>query len=130
MAVSDKDGGIYNPKGLDVNDVLEHVKKEKFLKTYAQADKVTTARLTELDDSALPPGDVDVRVEYSSLNYKDALVLLGQGNLVKTYPHVGGIDFAGRVIESRDARYHPGQAVVLTGWRVGEVRWRGQDGEA
>jgi acrylyl-CoA reductase (NADPH) len=64
-------------------------------------------------------------VEWADLNYKDALVLSGQGNLVKSYPHVGGIDFAGRVVESRDPRYHPGQAVVLTGWRVGETRWGG-----
>lgn len=74
---------------------------------------------------ALPAGDVLVGVEWAGLNYKDALVLAGQGNLVKAYPHVGGIDFAGRVVESRDGRYHPGQAVVLTGWRVGETRWGG-----
>ncbi len=78
-----------------------------------------------LDESALPEGNVLVSVEWAGLNYKDALVLSGQGNLVKTWPHVGGIDFAGRVVESRDARYHPGQAVVLTGWRVGETRWGG-----
>lgn len=78
-----------------------------------------------VDDSALPDGDVLVSVEWAGLNYKDALVLSGQGNLVRNYPHVGGIDFAGRVVESRDGRYHPGQAVVLTGWRVGETRWGG-----
>ncbi len=78
-----------------------------------------------VDDSALPDGDVLVAVEWAGLNYKDALVLSGQGNLVRNYPHVGGIDFAGRVVESRDARYHPGQPVVLTGWRVGETRWGG-----
>lgn len=76
-------------------------------------------------DDQLPEGDVLVGIEWSGLNYKDALCLTGQGNLVKSYPHVAGIDFAGRVIESRDARYHPGQAVVLTGWRVGETRWGG-----
>ncbi len=78
-----------------------------------------------VDDSALPDGDVLISVEWAGLNYKDALVLSGQGNLVRNYPHVGGIDFAGRVVESRDGRYHPGQAVVLTGWRVGETRWGG-----
>jgi acrylyl-CoA reductase (NADPH) len=77
------------------------------------------------DESALPAGNVLVAVEWAGLNYKDALVLSGQGNLVRNYPHVGGIDFAGRVVESSDARYHPGQAVVLTGWRVGETRWGG-----
>lgn len=78
-----------------------------------------------IDESALPEGNVLVAVEWAGLNYKDALVLSGQGNLVRNYPHVGGIDFAGRVVESRDARYHPGQPVVLTGWRVGETRWGG-----
>lgn len=76
-------------------------------------------------DDLLPEGEVLVAVEWSGLNYKDALCLNGLGNLVKDYPHVAGIDFAGRVIESRDARYHPGQAVVLTGWRVGETQWGG-----
>jgi acrylyl-CoA reductase (NADPH) len=78
-----------------------------------------------IEESALPKGNVLVAVEWAGLNYKDALVLSGQGNLVRNYPHVGGIDFAGRVVESSDARYHPGQPVVLTGWRVGETRWGG-----
>lgn len=78
----------------------------------------------QLDDG-LPEGDVLVGIEWAGFNYKDALVLTGQGGLVDTYPHVGGIDFSGRVIESRDARYHPGQAVLLTGWRVGETQWGG-----
>ena len=73
----------------------------------------------------LPEGEVLLAVEWSGLNYKDALCLTGRGNLVRTYPHVAGIDMAGRVVESRDARYHPGQAVLLTGWRVGEIRWGG-----
>jgi acrylyl-CoA reductase (NADPH) len=73
----------------------------------------------------LPEGDVLVGVEWAGFNYKDGLVLSGLGNIVRTYPHVGGVDFAGRVIESRDRRYHPGQAVILTGWRVGEVQWGG-----
>ncbi len=78
-----------------------------------------------VEETSLPPGNVLVAVEWAGLNYKDALCLGGLGNLVKTYPHVGGVDFAGRVVESSDARYHPGQGVVLTGWRVGEVRWGG-----
>ncbi len=83
------------------------------------------SRIETLDESRLPSGEVLVAIEWAGLNYKDALCLTGQGGLVKTYPHVCGIDFAGRVIESRDARYHPGQAVVLTGWRVGELTWGG-----
>jgi len=89
------------------------------------ADGPVAAAIETVEERALPEGDVLVAVEWAGLNYKDALVLSGQGNLVRSYPHVGGIDFAGRVIESRDARYHPGQAVVLTGWRVGETRWGG-----
>jgi acrylyl-CoA reductase (NADPH) len=88
-------------------------------------DGGTASRVEALDDSRLPDGDVLVAVEWAGLNYKDALCLTGQGNLVRTYPHVAGIDFAGRVVESRDGRYHPGQAVVLTGWRVGELHWGG-----
>lgn len=82
-------------------------------------------RLETLADERLPPGEVLVEIEWSGLNYKDALCLNGLGNLVRVYPHVGGVDFAGRVLDSSDARYHPGQAVVLTGWRVGEIHWGG-----
>ncbi|HEV2514726.1 MAG TPA: MDR family oxidoreductase [Devosia sp.] len=81
--------------------------------------------LKMLTDDQLPAGDVLVSIEWAGLNYKDALCLTGQGGLVRNYPHVGGIDFAGRVVESSDARYHPGQAVILTGWRVGEIHWGG-----
>ncbi|WP_055045420.1 MDR family oxidoreductase [Devosia sp. A16] len=76
-------------------------------------------------EEQLPDGNVLVAVEWAGLNYKDALCLSGQGGLVRNYPHVAGIDFAGRVVESSDARYHPGQAVILTGWRVGELHWGG-----
>jgi acrylyl-CoA reductase (NADPH) len=78
-----------------------------------------------LDDSRLPEGDVTVDIEWAGLNYKDGLCLTGKGGLVRTYPHVAGIDFAGRVRESQDLRYRVGDAVVLTGWRVGEVHWGG-----
>jgi len=78
-----------------------------------------------LDDARLPEGNVTVAIEYSTVNYKDGLCLTGQGGLVRTYPHVPGIDFAGTVEHSDDPRYSPGDAVVLTGWRVGETRWGG-----
>lgn len=78
-----------------------------------------------LDDSQLPPGDVTVEIAYSTVNYKDGLCLTGQGGLVRNYPHVPGIDFAGRVSASENPRFRPGDEVVLTGWRVGEVRWGG-----
>ena len=84
-----------------------------------------THAVTELDDAQLPDGDVTVAVEYSTLNYKDGLCLTGNGGLVRTYPHVPGVDFAG-VVESSDSdQYSPGDRVVLNGWRVGEVRWGG-----
>jgi acrylyl-CoA reductase (NADPH) len=85
----------------------------------------TRAGVQVLDESRLPPGDVTVAVEYSTLNYKDGLCLTTGGGLVKTYPHVPGIDFAGRVLASDDPRYAPGDAVILTGWRVGETWWGG-----
>lgn len=78
-----------------------------------------------LDEAQLPDGDVLVSVEWAGFNYKDGLCLKGLGNIVRSFPHVAGIDFAGRVIESTSARYHPGQAVILTGWRVGESHWGG-----
>ena len=79
-----------------------------------------------LDDDSLPQeGEVTVAVEYSTVNYKDGLCLSGQGGLVRTFPHVPGIDFAGTVESSDDARYKAGDRVVLTGWRVGEAWWGG-----
>lgn len=83
------------------------------------------AAVREVDPARLPAGDVVVAVEYSTINYKDGLIVNGQGGLVKTYPHVPGIDFAGTVLESRHAAYRAGDKVVLTGWRVGEVQWGG-----
>src|SRR5262249_5879506 len=64
-------------------------------------------------------------VEYSTLNYKDGLILKGLGRLVRKYPHVPGVDFAGRVSVSTTPEYKPGDSVLLTGWRVGELQWGG-----
>jgi len=85
----------------------------------------TSATVQELSDDRLPEGDVTVAVEYSTLNYKDGLCLSAGGGLVRKYPHVPGIDFAGTVEHSDDPRYRAGDKVVLTGWRVGEVHWGG-----
>jgi acrylyl-CoA reductase (NADPH) len=85
----------------------------------------THAAVRELDEDRLPEGEVTVAVEYSTLNYKDGLCLGPGGGLVRQYPHVPGIDFAGTVLSSADARYRPGDKVVLTGWRVGETHWGG-----
>ena len=82
-------------------------------------------RLEAVDDSRLPPGEVTVRVDYSTLNYKDGMVLQGQGRLVRQYPHVPGIDFAGTVEQSWSPDFAPGDPVILTGWRVGELHWGG-----
>jgi acrylyl-CoA reductase (NADPH) len=73
----------------------------------------------------LPEGEVTVAVDYSTLNYKDGLCLGPGGGLVRKYPHVPGVDFAGRVEASSDPRYRPGDPVLLTGWRVGEAHWGG-----
>ncbi len=81
--------------------------------------------LRELDETSLPPGDVVVAIDYSTVNYKDGLVATGAGGLVKQYPHVPGVDFAGSVSESTHAAYKRGDKVILTGWRVGEIRWGG-----
>ncbi len=80
----------------------------------------------QVEDATLPEGEVTVAVEYSTLNYKDGLCLSPSGGgLVRVWPHVPGIDFAGVVEASTDERYGVGDRVVLTGWRVGEVRWGG-----
>ncbi|MEL7175714.1 MAG: acryloyl-CoA reductase [Pseudomonadota bacterium] len=85
----------------------------------------TSASVQQIDTSQLPVGDVKVAVEYSTVNYKDGLCIGPGGGLVRNYPHVPGIDFAGTVESSDDDRYKPGDKVVLTGWRVGEAHWGG-----
>lgn len=95
------------------------------------AEGQAAASIKELDDAALPAGDVTVAVQYSTVNYKDGLCLSATGGgLVRNYPHVGGIDFAGAVEASDDPRYKPGDKVVLTGWRVGEAHWGGYASKA
>lgn len=73
----------------------------------------------------LPPGDVLVQVACSSLNYKDGLAVTGKGKIIRSYPMVPGVDFAGTVLESQSDAYQPGDQVVLTGWGVGERHWGG-----
>jgi len=85
----------------------------------------TAASVRTLAIERLPEAEVTVAVEYSSLNYKDGLCLGSGGGLVRAWPHVPGIDFAGTVETSSDPRYRPGDKVVLTGWRVGEAYWGG-----
>ncbi|MGF1628729.1 MAG: MDR family oxidoreductase [Kiloniellaceae bacterium] len=90
-----------------------------------ESDGKVSAELTELDESELPEEEVTVAVEYSTLNYKDGMVLNGLGRLVRNYPHVPGVDLAGTVEASSDPAYKPGDKVILTGWRVGELHWGG-----
>lgn len=95
-----------------------------------EAEKAPDATIRDLKVSDLPEGDVLVRVTHSGLNYKDGMVIKGLGRLVRNYPHVPGIDFAGTVAQSEDPRFKTGDGVVLTGWRVGETRWGGYAGMA
>jgi acrylyl-CoA reductase (NADPH) len=82
-------------------------------------------RIEAVDEARLPPGEVTVAVECSTLNYKDGMILQGLGRLVRSYPHVPGIDFAGTVERSQSPEFQSGDPVVLTGWRVGEAQWGG-----
>jgi acrylyl-CoA reductase (NADPH) len=84
-----------------------------------------SASLKKLDETQLPAGDVTVRVEYSTLNYKDALAITGKGPVVRRFPMVPGIDFAGTVEHSDNLAYQSGDRVVLNGWGVGEAHWGG-----
>jgi acrylyl-CoA reductase (NADPH) len=90
----------------------------------------TSAAVEQIAEADLPEGEVLVAVDYSTVNYKDGLCIGPGGGLVRTYPHVPGIDFAGTVESSLDDRYKPGDKVVLTGWRVGENRWGGYSQKA
>lgn len=90
-----------------------------------QQDKRTLSSVEQIDETQLPDGEVLIAVDYSSLNYKDGLAITGKGKIIRQFPMVPGIDLAGKVISSEDARYQPGDEVVLTGWGVGENHWGG-----
>jgi acrylyl-CoA reductase (NADPH) len=82
-------------------------------------------RIEAVDEARLPAGEVTVAVNYSTLNYKDGMILEGLGRLVRNYPHIPGVDFAGTVERSDSPEFQPGDPVILTGWRVGEIHWGG-----
>ncbi|MDA8477882.1 oxidoreductase [Citrobacter sp. Awk 4] len=90
-----------------------------------QQDGKTLASVQTLEESRLPEGDVTVDIHWSSLNYKDALAITGTGKIIRNFPMIPGIDFAGTVCASEDPRFHAGQEVLLTGWGVGENHWGG-----
>ncbi len=91
----------------------------------SQFEGKTRADIRHLEVADLPEGEVLVDVAYSSLNYKDGLAVTGMGKIIRSYPMVPGIDFAGTVAESASGRFKPGDQVILTGWGVGERHWGG-----
>lgn len=90
-----------------------------------KTDVGTEAKVSGLEESQLPEGDVTVRVDYSTINYKDGLAITGKSPVVRKWPMVPGIDLAGTVEASTHADWKPGDKVVLNGWGVGEVHWGG-----
>ena len=98
----------------------EAILKEQFVAYVVekQGDQVT-GKVDTLSPSQLPAGEVTVAVEYSSLNYKDGLAATGQGGIVRTYPHVPGVDAAGTVVESQSQAFVPGERVIITGYDLG-----------
>ena len=90
-----------------------------------QKDENFSREVKELDKNFLKHGDVLVKVEYSGLNYKDALILKNGARLVKEFPHIPGIDFSGKVVESQNNKFKEGDEIILTGWRVGEIFYGG-----
>jgi acrylyl-CoA reductase (NADPH) len=86
-----------------------------------KAEKGTTSALTQFDDAELMDGDVTVRVEWSTLNYKDGLALTGKAPVVRRFPMIAGIDFAGTVEQSSHPQWRAGDKVVSTGWGLGET---------
>jgi acrylyl-CoA reductase (NADPH) len=90
-----------------------------------ETDGGHAGELEQLTDADLPDGDVTVEVEYSSLNYKDGMALTGKGRIVRSYPMVPGIDLTGTVVASDAPGFAVGDAVISTGWHVGERFWGG-----
>jgi acrylyl-CoA reductase (NADPH) len=88
-------------------------------------DKKTQANFEQVNISDLPDGDALVKVQYSSLNYKDGLAVTGAGPIVRKFPMIPGIDFVGTVEETQSSEYQVGDIVILTGWGVGETHWGG-----
>jgi len=84
-----------------------------------------TREIQSIDKNFLKHGDVLVKVDYSGLNYKDALILKNGARLVKEFPHIPGIDFSGTVVESQNKNFKAGDEIILTGWRVGEIFFGG-----
>ena len=84
-----------------------------------------TREVKSIDKSFLKHGDVTIKVDYSDLNFKDGMILKNGGRLVKEFPHIPGIDFSGKVLESENSKFKEGDEVILTGFRVGEIFYGG-----
>ena len=95
-----------------------------------EEDEKPQSGIQRISLDQLPEGDVTIAVEYSTVNYKDGLCIGHGGGLVRKYPHVPGIDFAGTVESSESDKFKAGDKVILTGWRVGEVHWGGYSQKA
>jgi acrylyl-CoA reductase (NADPH) len=91
----------------------------------SKQDGVQSVQLVELDAAQLPEAPVTVRIEYSTLNYKDGLAITGKAPVIRKFPMVPGIDFAGHVVDSKHAGWRSGERVLLNGWGVGEAHWGG-----
>ena len=87
-----------------------------------KTDAGQTVRLTDFDDKDLMDGDVTVRVEWSTINYKDGLALTGKAPVVRRFPMIAGVDFAGTVEQSSHPAWKTGDKVILNGWGLGETR--------
>lgn len=92
---------------------------------YLTKDPQFKAQVADLDEGALPEGDVTLEVDYSTINFKDGLAITNTSPVVRTWPMVAGIDAAGTVLESSHAKWKPGDRVILNGWGVGESHWGG-----
>lgn len=79
--------------------------------------------LQDIEDTALPDGNVTVKIIYSTLNYKDALAITGRSPIVRRFPMIPGVDFVGMVEDSQSPDYQKGDMVILNGWGVGEKHW-------
>lgn len=89
------------------------------------SDGTVSSSFQTLSNDRLPQADTTIAVKYSSLNYKDGMILNGQGKLVRDYPHVPGVDFVGVVETCTSGAYQPGEEVICTGSRIGEIWWGG-----
>ncbi len=105
--------------------IVYFVAMQTFKALVVESGDPYTAHVRQAALDQLPQGDVLVRVAHSSLNYKDGLAITGAGKVIRNFPMVPGIDFAGTVLESASPDYRPGDRVILTGWGVGERHWGG-----